>query len=100
MYAQGTLCKMIAHCTQQGKSIDEAMTFGERELGDDMRTCPNAPANTPRGVADPTMSALGRVNAGQRTLQRTAVQGRSVPKAAISRTATVAFNTASARCTC
>jgi hypothetical protein len=37
MYAQGTMCKMIAQCTQQGKSIDEAITFGERELEAYMR---------------------------------------------------------------
>jgi ABC-type glycerol-3-phosphate transport system substrate-binding protein len=38
MYAQGTMCKMIAQCTQQGKSIDEAIAFGERELEGYMRT--------------------------------------------------------------
>jgi ABC-type glycerol-3-phosphate transport system substrate-binding protein len=38
MYAQGTMCKMIAYCTQQGKSIDEAIAFGERELEGYMRT--------------------------------------------------------------
>jgi ABC-type glycerol-3-phosphate transport system substrate-binding protein len=38
MYAQGTMCKMIAQCTQQEKSIDEAITFGERELEGYMRT--------------------------------------------------------------
>jgi len=38
LYAQGTMCKMIAQCTQQGKSIDEAITFGERELEGYMRT--------------------------------------------------------------
>ena len=38
MYAQGTMCKMIAQCTQQGHSIDEAITFGERELEGYMRT--------------------------------------------------------------
>ncbi|HYM73174.1 MAG TPA: extracellular solute-binding protein [Stellaceae bacterium] len=38
MYAQGTMCKMIAQCTQQGKSIDEAITFAERELEGYMRT--------------------------------------------------------------
>jgi len=37
-HAQGTMCKMIAQCTQQGKSIDEAITFGERELEGYMRT--------------------------------------------------------------
>jgi predicted RNase H-like HicB family nuclease len=29
---------MIAQCTQQGKSIDEAITLGERELEGYMRT--------------------------------------------------------------
>ena len=38
MYAQGIMCKMIAQCTQQGKSIDEAIAFGERELEGYMRT--------------------------------------------------------------
>jgi ABC-type glycerol-3-phosphate transport system substrate-binding protein len=38
MYAQGTMCKMIAQCTQQGKSIDEAIAFGEREVEGYMRT--------------------------------------------------------------
>ncbi len=38
MYSQGTMCKMIAQCTQQGKSIDEAIIFGERELEGYMRT--------------------------------------------------------------
>jgi ABC-type glycerol-3-phosphate transport system substrate-binding protein len=38
MYAQGTMTKMIAQCTQQGKSIDEAIKFGERELEGYMRT--------------------------------------------------------------
>jgi hypothetical protein len=38
MYAQATMCKMIAQCTQQGKSIDEAITFDEREIEGYMRT--------------------------------------------------------------
>jgi ABC-type glycerol-3-phosphate transport system substrate-binding protein len=38
MYSQGTMCKIIAQCTQQGKSIDEAIAFGERELEGYMRT--------------------------------------------------------------
>ncbi len=38
MYSQATMCKMIAQCTQQGKSIDEAIAFGERELEGYMRT--------------------------------------------------------------
>ncbi len=37
MYAQATMCKMIVQCTQQGKSIDEAIAFGERELEGFMR---------------------------------------------------------------
>jgi hypothetical protein len=37
MYAQATMCKMIVQCTQQGKSIDEAITFGEGELEGFMR---------------------------------------------------------------
>jgi len=38
MYSQGIMCKMIAQCTQQGKSIDEAIAFCERELEGYMRT--------------------------------------------------------------
>ena len=38
MYSQGIMCKMIAQCTQQGKSIDEAITFGANELEGYMRT--------------------------------------------------------------
>jgi ABC-type glycerol-3-phosphate transport system substrate-binding protein len=38
MYSQGTMCKMIAQCTQQGKSIDAAIAFGESELEGYMRT--------------------------------------------------------------
>ena len=38
MYAQGIMCKMIAQCTQQGRSIDEAIAFCERELEGYMRT--------------------------------------------------------------
>src|SRR6185437_6963676 len=38
MYAQGIMCKTIAQCTQQGKSIDEAIAFCERELEGYMRT--------------------------------------------------------------
>jgi ABC-type glycerol-3-phosphate transport system substrate-binding protein len=38
MYAQATMCKMIVQCTQQGKSIAEAISFGERELEGFMRT--------------------------------------------------------------
>ena len=32
------MCKMIAQCTRQGKSIDEAISFGEGELEGYMRT--------------------------------------------------------------
>jgi len=38
MYAQGIMCKMIAQCTQQGRSIDDAIAFCERELEGYMRT--------------------------------------------------------------
>ena len=32
MTTQGTICKMVAVCTQQGKSIDEAVDFAQSEL--------------------------------------------------------------------
>ena len=38
MYSQGIMCKMIAQCTQQGKSIDEAISFCQDELEGYMRT--------------------------------------------------------------
>jgi len=38
MYSQGTMCKMIAQCTQKGKSIEEAIAFCEGELEGYMRT--------------------------------------------------------------
>jgi ABC-type glycerol-3-phosphate transport system substrate-binding protein len=38
IYSQAIACKMIAQCTQQGKSIDEAIAFGEREIEGYMRT--------------------------------------------------------------
>jgi ABC-type glycerol-3-phosphate transport system substrate-binding protein len=38
MYSQGIMCKMAAQCTQMGKSIDEAIDFGERELEGYMRS--------------------------------------------------------------
>ena len=38
MYAQGTMCKMIAQCTQQGRSIEDAIKFGVQELEGYMRT--------------------------------------------------------------
>ncbi|MBV9828673.1 MAG: extracellular solute-binding protein [Alphaproteobacteria bacterium] len=38
MYSQATMCKMIAQCTQQGKSVDEAIAFGRQELEGFMRS--------------------------------------------------------------
>jgi ABC-type glycerol-3-phosphate transport system substrate-binding protein len=38
IYAQGTMSKMIAQCTQQGRSIEEAIKFGVQELEGYMRT--------------------------------------------------------------
>jgi ABC-type glycerol-3-phosphate transport system substrate-binding protein len=38
IYSQAIACKMIAQCTQQGKSIDETIAFGEREIEGYMRT--------------------------------------------------------------
>ena len=38
IYSQGTMCKMIAQCTQQGKSVDQAIAFAESELEGYMRT--------------------------------------------------------------
>ena len=38
MYAQATLCKMIAHCTQQRKSINDAMALAEQEIEGLMRS--------------------------------------------------------------
>ena len=38
IYAQGTMCKMVAQCTQQGRSVEQAITFGEQELEGYMRT--------------------------------------------------------------
>jgi ABC-type glycerol-3-phosphate transport system substrate-binding protein len=32
MTTQGTICKMVAVCTQQGKSIEEAVNFAQSEL--------------------------------------------------------------------
>lgn len=32
MTTQGTICKIVAKCTQQGKSIGEAIAFGQSEL--------------------------------------------------------------------
>ncbi len=36
--AQGTMCKMIAKCTQEGQSIDAAIDFAQSELEGFMRT--------------------------------------------------------------
>ena len=38
MFAQGTICKMVAQCTQQGKSIDAAINFAQSELEGFSRT--------------------------------------------------------------
>jgi len=38
MFAQATMTKMIAQCTQQGKSIEQAMTFAESEIEGFMRS--------------------------------------------------------------
>ena len=38
MFAQGTICKMVAQCTQQGKSIDAAIDFAQTELEGFLRT--------------------------------------------------------------
>jgi ABC-type glycerol-3-phosphate transport system substrate-binding protein len=38
MFAQGTMTKMIAHCTQQGRSIEQAMDWAASELEGFMRT--------------------------------------------------------------
>ena len=38
MFAQGTICNMVAQCTQQGKSIDQAIDLARTELEGFMRT--------------------------------------------------------------
>ena len=38
IYSQATMAKMIAQCTQQGKSVDQAIAFAEQELEGYMRT--------------------------------------------------------------
>jgi hypothetical protein len=38
MFAHGTICKMVAQCTQQDKSIDQAIEFAQSELEGFMRT--------------------------------------------------------------
>ena len=37
MYSQATMTKMIARCTQQGESIDQAIAWGSDELEGFMR---------------------------------------------------------------
>ena len=44
MFSQGTVCKMVAQCTQAGKSVDQAIAFGERELEGFMRSITVTPA--------------------------------------------------------
>jgi len=38
MYSQGTMCKMIAKCTQEGQSIDAAIAYAQSELEGFSRT--------------------------------------------------------------
>jgi hypothetical protein len=38
MFAQDTICKMVAQCTQQGKSVDAAIDFAQTELEGFLRT--------------------------------------------------------------
>jgi hypothetical protein len=38
MFAQGTICKLVAQCTQQDKSIDQAIDFARTELEGFMRS--------------------------------------------------------------
>jgi ABC-type glycerol-3-phosphate transport system substrate-binding protein len=38
IYSQGTMSKMIAQCTQQGRSVDQAIAWAESELEGYMRT--------------------------------------------------------------
>ena len=38
MFAQGTMTKMIAHCTQRDQSIDQAMDWASSELEGFMRS--------------------------------------------------------------
>jgi hypothetical protein len=38
IFAHGTVCKMVAQCTQQEKSIDQAIEFAQSELEGFMRT--------------------------------------------------------------
>src|SRR5258707_116667 len=38
MYAQGLMTKLVAHCTQQGHSIDKAIAWAERQIEGFMRS--------------------------------------------------------------
>ena len=38
MYAQGTMTKMIARCTQRGETIDQAIAWAEQEIEGFRRT--------------------------------------------------------------
>jgi hypothetical protein len=38
MFAQGTICKMVARCAQQGKSINDAIDFAQIEIEGFIRT--------------------------------------------------------------
>ena len=38
IYSQGTMCKMIAQCTQQGRSVEQAIAWAESELEGYMRS--------------------------------------------------------------
>jgi hypothetical protein len=38
IYSQGTMCKMIAKCTQEGQSIDAAIAYAQSELEGFSRT--------------------------------------------------------------
>jgi len=38
MFAQGTICKLVAQCTQQGQSIEKAINLAQSELEGFLRT--------------------------------------------------------------
>jgi ABC-type glycerol-3-phosphate transport system substrate-binding protein len=38
MYAQGTMTKLVAHCTQQGQTISQAIAWAEQEIEGFMRS--------------------------------------------------------------
>ena len=38
IYAQATMCKMVAKCTQEGKSVDAAIDYAASELEGFMRS--------------------------------------------------------------